>query len=142
MPGRRPPCLGATVDAPPGGSGAHPASGALVTNSAGVHAVPIAEHVLGGVLYLLRSFDVALAEQRQRRWSREPFIGRESSVRELADCRALIVGAGGIGSAIAQRLSALGTRCVGVRRRPARGVPAGFARVVGTSEWEALLHES
>ena len=44
------------------------ASDVLVTNSAGVHAVPIAEHVLGGVLYLLRCFDVALAAQRQRWW--------------------------------------------------------------------------
>jgi phosphoglycerate dehydrogenase-like enzyme len=117
-------------------------SDVLVTNSAGVHAVPIAEHVLGGVLYLLRSFDVALAEQRGRRWSREPFVGRESTVRELSDCRALIVGAGGIGSAIAERLAALGARCVGVRRRPELGVPHGFIRVVGTAEWEALLPES
>jgi phosphoglycerate dehydrogenase-like enzyme len=117
------------------------ASDVLVTNSAGVHAVPIAEHVLGGVLYLLRSFDVALSQQRERRWSREPFVGWESSARELSDCRALIIGAGGIGSAIARRLTVLGTRCVGVRRRPELGVPDGFARVVG-GEWETLLPES
>jgi phosphoglycerate dehydrogenase-like enzyme len=63
-------------------------------------------------------------------------------VRELGDCRALIVGAGGIGSAIAQRLTALGVRCVGVRRRPELGAPDGFARVVGTTEWETLLPET
>ncbi len=118
------------------------ASPVIVTNSAGVHAVPIAEHVLGGILYLLRGFDLAVERQRARAWDRGAFVGATVPVRELRDCRALIVGAGGIGGAVARRLSFLGTRCVGVRRHPERGTPDGFERVVGPTEWEALLPES
>jgi phosphoglycerate dehydrogenase-like enzyme len=105
------------------------ASRVLFTNSAGVHAVPIAEHVAAGVLCLLRGFDLALDAQRAVRWDREPFIGADTPVRELGECRVLIVGAGGIGAEVARRLSAFGAHCVGLRRRPGRGVPPGFARV-------------
>jgi phosphoglycerate dehydrogenase-like enzyme len=117
-------------------------SGVVLTNSAGVHAEPIADHVLGGVLYFLRSFDIALAQQRAGIWEREPFVGARSTMREVADCRALVVGAGGIGSAIARRLSALGCRCTAVRRRPGLGIPAGFEAVAGPDEWRTLLPQT
>ncbi|HET7458623.1 MAG TPA: D-2-hydroxyacid dehydrogenase [Gemmatimonadaceae bacterium] len=106
-------------------------SDVVLTNSAGVMAVPIAEHVVGGVIYLLRSFDVAVDLQRRGTWDKAPFVGEGSRMRELGDCRALVVGAGGIGSAVATRLAAFGTVCTGIRRRPELGVPAGFARVAG-----------
>jgi phosphoglycerate dehydrogenase-like enzyme len=106
-------------------------SDVVLTNSAGVMAVPIAEHVVGGIIYLLRSFDVAVDLQRRATWDKAPFVSEGSRMRELGDCRALVVGAGGIGGAVATRLSALGVACTGVRRRPELGLPAGFARVVG-----------
>jgi len=53
--------------------------------------------------------------------------------------RALIVGVGGLGGAAAERLSALGARCTGVRRRVALGPPAGFERVVSLDEFDAEL---
>lgn len=107
------------------------ASDVLLTNSAGVHAIPMAETVVGGVLALLRGYHLAFDLQRQARWDKHPFVGDGSPLRELGDCRALIVGAGGIGTEVARRLSAFGTTCVGVRRHPERGTPPGFARVVG-----------
>lgn len=115
------------------------ASDVLLTNSAGVMGDTIAEHILGGVIYLLRSFDIAVALQTQRRWDKEPFVGTASSVRELGECRALIVGTGGIGGAVARRFEALGVRCTGVRRRPELGPPAGFERVVGPTDLDAEL---
>lgn len=114
----------------------------IITNSAGVHAEPIAEHVVAGVLHLLRGHDVAVSQARRRVWEREPFVGASSPVRELSECSALVYGAGGLGSAIARKLSALGARCTGVRRRHMLGAPPGFDRVVSTEEWEALLPES
>jgi len=111
----------------------------VITNSAGVHAVPIAEQSLAGILALLRGVDVARELQRHRVWSRETFLGADSPIREVGGLRALILGAGGLGSALGARLSALGVRCTGVRRRPERGVPAGFESVVGPGEWRALL---
>src|SRR5690606_20635896 len=97
-------------------------SDVLLTNSAGVHAVPIAEYVVGGILHFTRGFDLAARLPGQPRWDREPFVGEGSPIRELGESNALIVGAGGIGSAVAQRLSALGVRCTGIRRRPELGV--------------------
>ena len=49
------------------------------------------------------------------------------------------MGRGGLGSAIAVRLTALGARVAGVRRRPERGVPAGFASIHGPEALDRLL---
>ena len=118
------------------------ASPVLLTNSAGIHADPIAEHVIGGVLYLTRMLDVAVSRQRQNRWDKEPFVGAGSRMRELADARVLVVGAGGLGQAIARRFQAFGARCVGLRRRPELGAPAGFERVAGLAALDAELPAS
>ena len=115
------------------------ASDVIVTNSAGVHATPIAEHVVAGVLALLRGLDIARERQRVRHWDRAVFTGPGTLVREVGDCRALILGAGGIGSAIAQRLTFLGAACRGVRRHPERGAPNGFAAVLGPRDWADSL---
>ncbi|HEX6806839.1 MAG TPA: D-2-hydroxyacid dehydrogenase [Gemmatimonadaceae bacterium] len=118
------------------------ASDVIVTNSAGVHATPIAEHVVAGVLVLLRGLDIARERQRARQWDRAVFTGPGTMVREMGDCRALILGAGGIGSAIAQRLTFLGAVCRGVRRHPERGAPNGFASVLGPDDWAASLGDT
>ena len=115
------------------------ASDVVLTNSAGIMAVPIAEHVVGGVIHLLRSFDVAIEQQRAGRWDKTPFVGPGARMRELGECRALVVGTGGIGRAVGERLSALGVRCVGVRRRAELGAPTGFERVVSPDALEAEL---
>lgn len=118
------------------------ASQVLVTNSAGVHATPIAEHVVAGLLVLLRGLDIARERQRARSWDRAVFTGPDTLVREMGECRALILGAGGIGSAIAQRLTFLGATCRGVRRHPERGAPNGFAAVLGPQDWASSLGET
>ena len=107
------------------------ASDVLVTNSAGIYGPPIAEHVLAGVMYFLRAFDVAGEQQRHARWAPEPFAKLETNVREVSECRVLVVGTGGIGSEVARRFAGLGAIVTGVRRHPSRGAPDGFARVVG-----------
>jgi len=115
------------------------ASDVKLTNSAGVMGDTIAEHVVGGLIYLLRSFDVAVRLQDRRIWDKESFVESPGAVKELNECRALIVGTGGIGAGLGWRLSALGARCIGVRRRPELGVPRGFDRVVGPDGLDAEL---
>ena len=115
------------------------ASDVVVTNSAGIYAIPIAEHVVAGVLALLRGLDIAAALQRERRWDKRAFDGAHSPIREIADVRVLIVGAGGIGTAVAERFAALGARCTGIRRRPELGVPAGCDTVAGPEDLDDLL---
>ncbi len=103
----------------------------LLTNSAGVYGPSIAEHVLAGVLYLCRGFDLADAARAERRWDQAVFGAPSSHIREMDELQVLVIGAGGLGSAIASRFAALGARVVGLRRDPAKGCPPGFARVRG-----------
>jgi phosphoglycerate dehydrogenase-like enzyme len=117
-------------------------SDVVLTNAAGIYGKPIAQHVLGGVLYFLRSFDIAVDLQREGKWDKQPFVGDESRVRELADCRVLVIGAGGLGSAIAEAMSHFGAYCVGVRRHPDRPMPDGFARMVGPDAIDAELPDA
>jgi len=115
------------------------ASDVLLTNSAGVHAVPIAEYVIAGVLHFFRGLDVAAEQQRERRWDKRFFVADESPVREVSGARALIVGTGGIGGQVALRLHALGATCIGVRRHLDRGAPPGFSRVMPLDELDGEL---
>ncbi|HSJ64716.1 MAG TPA: D-2-hydroxyacid dehydrogenase [Gemmatimonadaceae bacterium] len=114
-------------------------SDVLVTNSAGIYAIPIAEHVVAGVMALTRGLDLAVAQQRERRWEKRTFDGPDSPVREVSELRVLIVGAGGIGGAVAERFAALGARCTGLRRRPELGTPPGCDAVAGPDALDELL---
>ncbi len=109
------------------------ASDVILTNSARIYGPTMAEHVLGGVLFFLRSFDKAVEGQAAHRWEKGTLTGVESTMRELSGSHVLIVGAGGIGSEIAVRMSAMGAHCTGFRRRAELGTPPGFVRVRGFS---------
>jgi phosphoglycerate dehydrogenase-like enzyme len=114
-------------------------SDVMLTNSAGIHAIPIAEYVIAGVLHFLRGLDFAIDQQRKSEWNKAPFVRLDAELREMNTVRALIVGAGGIGTAVAERFTALGARCTGIRRRVALGVPAGFERVARMEDLEREL---
>lgn len=118
------------------------ASDVLLTNSAGIHGPPIAETVLAGVMHFLRGLDVAVDQQRNGQWSKSFFVSADSPLREVADCRVLVIGAGGIGSEVAVRFRSLGAACVGIRRRPQLGVPPGFARVAGPDALDRELGDA
>jgi phosphoglycerate dehydrogenase-like enzyme len=118
------------------------ASEVLLTNSAGVHAIPIAEYVVAGVLHFFRGLDVAAEQQQGRRWDKAFFVADDSPVREVGGARVLVVGAGGIGSQVAIRFTALGATCVGLRRRPELGAPEGFERVAGPAALDAELPQA
>jgi phosphoglycerate dehydrogenase-like enzyme len=118
------------------------ASDVVLTNSAGVHAIPIAEYVVASVLHFFRGLDVAGEQQRRSTWDKSFFVSDDSPVREVGGARVLIVGAGGIGSEAARRLTALGATCVGIRRNPARGKPPGFAEIAGPDDLDRQLESA
>ena len=115
------------------------ASDVMLTNSAGIHAVPIAEYVVAGVLYFLRGLDYAVDQQKRTEWNKQPFVRLDSELREMDSVRALVIGVGGLGGAAGERLAALGARVTGVRRRVDLGPPPGFERVIGLDQLEAEL---
>ena len=114
----------------------------VLTNSAGIHAEPIADWVLAAIAYFARAFDVLEQAQAERRWAQDVFGDRTVRVRELARLRVGIFGLGGIGSAAARRALALGMRVAGVRRHPAAGGPPGVAWVGGPGDLGRLAAES
>jgi len=101
----------------------------MLTNSRGVSAPNMAEHVIGMMIALARRFPSLVQAQAKREW-RDDQTHRE--VRELQGQTALIVGMGEIGRAIAQRLAAFAMKVHGVRRRPKAEIPAGFDAMFGT----------
>ncbi len=94
-----------------------------VTTAAGVHAGPLSEFVLAGLLHFVKDFPALRRWQAERRWERY-------TSRSLAGMRVLVVGLGAVGRRTAAALSALGVRVVGaVRSWPAEPVD-GVQRLV------------
>lgn len=114
-------------------------SDVMLTNSAGIHAIPIAEYAVAGILHFLRGLDVAIDQQRQATWDKTFFVAEDAPLREVDTVRALIVGTGGLGGETGRRLAALGARVTGVRRRVELGPPPGFDQVIGLAELDRAL---
>jgi phosphoglycerate dehydrogenase-like enzyme len=113
-------------------------SNVALTNSSGLHAIPIAEHVFGLAIALSRKFQVAARRQVEHRWAQEE-IGH---VGVLHGHRLGIVGLGAIGSAVARLGVAFGMRVAAVRRHPDAPAPAGVEQVYGTWQLDQLLAAS
>ena len=91
------------------------ARGIAVTNSRGVQAIPIAEHVMGGLLVLARKYDRTMEAQREHRWIQNDLIHDWPWL--LYGKRMTIVGLGTIGVEVAKRAHAFGMNVTGIRRR-------------------------
>jgi len=114
------------------------ARGITVTNSRGIQAVPIAEHVMACLLALARKLPHTLRDQYERAWRPNTLTG-EASPWLLANRTLGVIGVGTLGEAIAVRARAFGMRVIGMRRNPTRGVPATFDEVVGPADRDRLL---
>lgn len=101
--------------------------GLTLTNGAGLHAVPIAEFVVMAMLAAAKDFPEFVRAQDRSEWLNQP-----PSLGELQGSRALVVGLGGIGQAIAERLRAFGVEVTGVRRSSAEGS-------LGPDQWRPRL---
>ncbi|MGY1608366.1 MULTISPECIES: NAD(P)-dependent oxidoreductase [unclassified Geodermatophilus] len=93
--------------------------GVVLCRAGGVHEGPVAEWVLAVVLAMEKRLPHFLAEQRAGRWDASAnlaFAVDGPAAGDLAASTAVVVGAGAIGTAVAQRLRALGTTVHGVTR--------------------------
>jgi phosphoglycerate dehydrogenase-like enzyme len=81
------------------------------TTSAGVHAGPLAEFSVFGLLAGAKHLPRLLAQQSDRVW------GERWSMGQLSEQTVLVVGLGHIGREVARKVSALGARVIGVHRR-------------------------
>jgi phosphoglycerate dehydrogenase-like enzyme len=116
------------------------ASPVVMTNSRGISADTIAEHVIAMTLAMFRRLPQAVHAQAGRLWAQDAML-LPPPIRMLQGSRALIVGLGGIGTATARRLSALGVTVRGVRRRADREPPPGIEQVFAADRLlDALPH--
>jgi D-2-hydroxyacid dehydrogenase (NADP+) len=113
------------------------ASDVVITNSRGMHAETIAEHVVAVVLALFRRLPIAQRRQAEHVWAQNELT--LDPPRLLARKTVGIVGLGGIGTAVARLMVAFGARVEGTRRRPEAGAPEGVAAVHPASALGELL---
>ena len=90
------------------------ATGVVITNARGIHAIPMAEHTIGAMLALARKFPDTVHYQDAKEWAQEPIW--QSRPSELHGATLLIVGFGTIGGEIARRARAFGIRVEAVTR--------------------------
>jgi D-2-hydroxyacid dehydrogenase (NADP+) len=115
------------------------ARGIAVSNSRGVQAVPIAEHVMAVVLALAKQLPFALEHQRNASWKQNEFMGER--LPWLLKGRTLgVIGVGTIGSEIASRATAFGMRVIAMRRRATSPVE-GIERVFGPEQLYPFLSQ-
>lgn len=114
----------------------------VLTNSAGIHAEPIADTVFAMLLHFARGLDFAVRAQAALRWNSTPFEDADDgTIRELAGSVLGIVGLGGIGRAVAKRGVALGMHVIASRRSDAAG-PDGVELLRGDDALDTLVARS
>ena len=128
------------------------ASPVIMTNSRGLSAETIAEHVLALVFALFRRLPLAFERQAQRTWAQDEMVAHATAGvpliaadrhnalpanRTIAGAGVLVIGLGGRAAAV--RLAALGATVTGVRRQADAPLPPGVTAVHSPSALHGLL---
>jgi phosphoglycerate dehydrogenase-like enzyme len=117
------------------------ARGIIVSNSRGIQAAPIAEHVMTVLLALAKQLPYVIDRQREQRWAQNDLVG--DRLPWLLKGKTLgLIGIGTIGSEIAQRAGAFGMKVIAVRRRADHGGVLGVDQMFAPSELATLLESS
>lgn len=103
--------------------------GVTLTNGAGLNSITIAEFAVMGMLTIAKDYRAIVLAQERREWLLDA-----PGKMELYGSKALILGAGGIGTRIAELLVPFGVAVTMVRRTPTPGA-------LGPDEWREGLGE-
>lgn len=105
-----------------------------VTTASGVHATPLAEFALLGMLHFAKQLPKLARFQRDRHWERLHF-------RELRNMRLLVVGLGSIGREVARLGNHLGMRVTGIKRDPSITEP-GVERIYPPEQLTEVISDA
>ena len=101
----------------------------VMSNSRGISADTIAEHVIAVTLAMFRKLPLVFAPAGRAGSGRRIPCLRDPPLRTIAGSNVLVIGLGAIGMATARRMSALGARVTAIRRDPDATPPEGVERV-------------
>ena len=106
--------------------------GVMLTNGAGINAVPIAEYVLMLMLAQAKGYREVVRAQERREW-----LKASPGKRELFGSQVLILGYGAIGQEVETRLTGFGAQVTKVRRSAGPGTlrPDQWRAQLGTFDW-------
>src|SRR5712692_6659550 len=112
---------------------------AVTTSRGAGNTLAMAEYAVAGILHFAKSLDRAINDR-----GASAFDHRTYRPLLIEGKTALVVGAGGIGLEVGRLCAALGMRVVGTRReaRPDEKLPAGFSRLGGAGELDAMLPDA
>lgn len=107
----------------------------VVTTAAGIHAVPLAEFALVGVLYFVKGMPMLNARKGEHHWERY-------TTRQMRGMSALVVGLGGIGREVARVFAEMGVHVIGLGRTGRSYNVSGVERVIERAELDAVLEST
>lgn len=81
----------------------------ILTNSRGIHGIPMAEHVLAMMLSFTRGISVARRQQKEKIW-------QPMHLEELYEKSIAIIGLGSVGREIAKRAKCIGMKVLAAKR--------------------------
>jgi phosphoglycerate dehydrogenase-like enzyme len=84
------------------------ARGIVITNSRGVHAIPMAEHTIGMMVALAHKFPASMRAQMERKWAQVELWETPPRPSELYERILLLVGFGAVGREIAKYVKPFG----------------------------------
>jgi phosphoglycerate dehydrogenase-like enzyme len=107
-------------------------SGIIFTTAAGVHARPLTEFAILGLLYFFRDVPGLNAVKAAKHWERYTARGLEGG-------RVLVVGLGSVGREIARQCASFGMDVWGTRRSERGETPDGVTRMVDQNAVRSVL---
>ena len=102
------------------------------TTARGVHARPLAEFTLMGLLHFFRDVPFLNARKAEKHWERY-------TVQGLDGARLLVVGLGSLGQAVALDCARLGVEVWGTRRTSGGETPPGVSKIIAQDEIREAL---
>ena len=115
------------------GVGADVLDRVAVTSAAGVHARPLAEFAVFGLLALAKDIDRLFVLSSRRQW------GERWVMRQLAGSTVVVVGLGAVGREVARLLGLLGATVYGVHRKVSGRAVEGVTHDVSVADLDAVL---
>jgi phosphoglycerate dehydrogenase-like enzyme len=107
-----------------------------MTTGAGVHAVPLAEFAIFGLLAVVKDLPRLAADQRERVW------GPKRAAGELRGRTLFLLGLGNIGLEVSRLAKAFGMRTVGFKRTPAGEPPPWTDELRGVDQLAASIDQA